>query len=783
MIRNYMTIALRNIKKHHIFSFINMVGLSVGMACVVLILIWIHYETGFEIFHNKANRIFRVAIENKASSPPARMVVTPPPMAPALAQEFPEIETSVRLSRGGGDKLFTCSNNHFYESFYAVDPGFFTVFSMDFILGDASKALLAPNSIVLSEKMAIKFFRNQDPLGKIIQFDGNTDLKVTGVIKNIPTNSHIQRDIFIPFETWGEIYQEPMDEWRYMCFYTYLLLKANADANKIEENFSSLAEKYGIPNTKIFLQPLKSIHLYSHYSGELGSNTHISTLVLLGSIALLILIIACINYMNLTTARSSSRTKEIGTRKVIGAHRLQIAQQFLGESMLMSLISLGISLVLVYLFMPIFNSLAERSLTLNWDILLQILPGILILVMFVGLFGGSYPAFLLSSLKPISIIKGSSKQKTRLRNVLVIFQFAISLILIIAALLVKSQLDYVKNKKMGFNKDQIVIVSLHDPGIRNNAGSVIEELKKNPRIQYAAASMHLPNEVGATTTATWPGKPADLRISIKASEAGYDFPDLYEINIDKGRKFSREFPSDESGAFLINQTAEKVLGDNFKLGMEFVHWRGKGKIVGVMQDYHHNSLHEEIKPLYVFLNPDRGNHLSIKIQGGDIPGTVGYIQDTIKKFSPHYPFEYHFFDDLFNMTYLSEQKIEKVFTVFSIIAVFIACMGVFGLSTFLADQKRKEIGIRKVLGASASKIVYLLSRDLVWLVLIANLIGWPVVYYAMNRWLQNFAYRTNINPAIFLLSAALILLVSLGTLSFQAIKAAVSNPVDSLRYE
>jgi putative ABC transport system permease protein len=336
---------------------------------------------------------------------------------------------------------------------------------------------------------------------------------------------------------------------------------------------------------------------------------------------------------------------------------------------------------------------------------------------------------------------------------------------------------------MGFNRDQIVVVPLRDPGVRQNVGPVIAELKRNPGILYAAASMHLPNEVGATTTASWTGRPEALMITFKASEAGYDFAELYGITIVQGRNFSREFPSDESGAFLVNESARKVLGEHFQLGMEFDHWRGNGKVVGVMQDYHHNSLHEEIRPLYVFLNPYRGLQLSMKIQGGDIPETIGFVRETFTKFSPRYPFEYHFFDSLFDMTYLNEQKMERMLAIFSMIAVFIACMGVFGLSTFMADQKRKEIGIRKVLGAPVSNIVYLLSRDLVRLVLLANLIGWPVAYYAMSRWLQNFAYRTQVNPVIFLLAALLTLAVSLGTLSFQSIKAATADPVDSLRYE
>ncbi len=784
-----MKVTLRTIRRHKGFSFINIVGLAVGMTCVVIIMLWVQFETNFDKHHEKADRIFRVANESHAYPPPTKMVVTPPPMSPALVQEFPEIEASARVSRGGGNKLFSYADKHFYESYYAVDPSFFKIFTVDFLDGDAGTAFSDPYSIVLSEKMAEKFLGNQDPLGEIIQFDEKTDLTVTGVFKNMPSNSHLIKDIFVPFETWGELSDEPLDAWMYWSFYTYILLKPNTNTQEIEAKFAAFTEKHGIPKAKLFLQPLLSIHLHSHYVGEISPNTHVSTLLLFGSIAVLILIIACINFMNLTTARSSTRLKEVGTRKVIGAHRSQIARQFLGESLLMSLFSLGLALLLAQLFLPFFNSLAGRQLILDGESLTRLLPGILVLVVFVGLFAGSYPAFLLSSFRPITVLKGSSgrgSQKARMRNILVIVQFSVTLVLLISTFLVKSQLDYIKESEIGFDKDQIVIVPLNDENLRMNVAPVLEELKRSPRILYAVPSMHLPSDVGASTTVKWLGKPEDVQIWVKVGEIGYDFTELYGIEIVKGRSFSREFPSDENGAFLVNEKAVKVIGDDFHLGMKLSHWGSKepfGQVVGVMKDFHLNSLHEEIQPLYFYLNPNRGLQLSIKIQGGNIPEAIGFIGETIKKFSPRYPFEYRFFDDIFNTAYINEQRMERMFTVFSLIAIFIACMGVFGLSAFIAEQKRKEIGIRKVLGASVSKIVYLLSRDLVWLVLFANLIGWPVAYYAMNRWLQNFAYRTNISLGIFFLSALLTLMVSLGTVSFQAIKAALANPVDSLRYE
>ncbi len=791
MFRNHLKVTLRTILRHKGFSFINIVGLAVGMASVIIIMLWVRYETSFDTQHEKAERIFRVAIgeEPEGEKPQTKIVVTPPPLSPALLADFPEITASTRLSRESSNKLFSYKDKHFLDSCYAVDPSFFRIFTYFFLRGDANTVFNDPYSIVLSERMAKKLFADQDPLGEIIQFDQKADLTVTGIIKDVPANSHLQRDIFIPFETWGKIYEEPMDHWRYMSFHTYVLLDPGADPHELEAKFPAFTQKYGLPEANLFLQPLLSIHLHSHYIGELGPNTHISTLILMGSIAVLILLIACINYMNLTTARASARMKEVGTRKVIGAFRSQIARQFLGESTVMALFSFVISLLIAYLFLPYFNTLADRHLALNGQSFLQILPGVLVLVIIVGLFAGSYPALFLSSLKPISMLRSGNRRgphKTRLRNILVILQFSVSLVLIIATFLVKKQLDFVRDKEMGFDRDQIVVIPLREAKIRQNVGTVLEELKRNPQILYAASSMHLPNQVDASTLFKWQGKPEEPKIWVKVSEVNYDFTELYGIKIVKGRSFSRQFPSDESGAFLINESAMKIMGDDFRLGIGLSHWGSpepSGHIVGVMKDFHLNSLHEEIQPLYFFLNPNRGNYLSIKVQGGNIPETIGFIRQTMAKFSPFYPFDYRFFDDIFNAAYLNEQKLEKMFSLFAIIAIFIACMGVFGLSAFMAEQKRKEIGIRKVLGASAAKIVYLLSKDLVRLVLIANALAWPVAYYAMNRWLQNFAYRTPIGIGIFILSAFLALMVSFGTLSFQVLKAALANPTDSLKYE
>jgi putative ABC transport system permease protein len=411
MFYNYMKVTLRTIRRHKGFSFINIAGLAVGMACVVIILLWVQYELSFDKHHEKAERIFRVASESHAHTSPTKMVVTPPTMSSALLQEFPEIEASTRVIDGWSNMLFSFGDKYFFEPFYAVDPSFFGIFTSDFIKGDPGSALNDPYSIVLSEDRARKFFGNQNPIGQIIQFEEHTDFTVTGVIKNMPLNSHLKNtDIFIPFETFAKLCDGNLDSWKYWSYYTYILLKQDVNPQETEAKFPAFTEKHGIPEQKLFLQPLLSIHLHSHFIGEISPNIHVTTLLLFGFIAVLILIIACINYMNLTTARSTARVKEVGTRKVVGAHRSQISRQFLGESIIMALFSLVISFFLVYFFLPYFNSLAGHHLTLNGESILQILPGIILLVLFVGIFAGSYPAILLSSFKPITVLKGGARK-------------------------------------------------------------------------------------------------------------------------------------------------------------------------------------------------------------------------------------------------------------------------------------------------------------------------------------------------------------------------------------
>ncbi len=796
MFKNYMQIAWRNLKRHKAYSFINITGLAIGLACCVMIMLWIQNELSYDRYHQHADDIYRVARDiTEGTLQGQKAITTSPPLAPALRDGFPEIVEVTRIARRG-DRLFSYGQSHFLErDFFFADNSIFKIFTFSFIKGDKTTALNIPNSLVISESMAEKYFGDEDPIGKIIILDEKTDFVVTGVIREMPSNSHFVANIILPFETIAKIEGIDLSNWGWNGFYTYVLLHPNANRDALESKFETMLQEYQrqgfyfLRRERLFLQPLKSIHLQSHFRGEISPNIHVSTLILFGTIAFLILLIACINYMNLVTARSSFRLREIGTRKVVGAHQSQIAKQFLGESIFAALFSLGISIILVELFLPLFNRFAGRQLALDGGSFIRILPAILILVLFVGLIAGSYPAFYLSSLNPINVLKGSTgirPKRSRLRNALVVFQFSISIILIFATLQVKDQLHFIRNKEMGYDRDHIVILTMIDSEARKRLLALKEELKRNPEILNISSSQFLPNDVRSSTWINWPTKPEGLVIPIHAGEVDYDFIDLYGIEIVQGRNFSREFSSDRNGAFLINESAMKALGPEFHLGMDFGHWgspESSGKVVGVMKDFHFLSLHEEIKPLYLFLNPDVNWRLSIKIRGGNIRETLQFMGETMKKFSPHYPFEYRFFDEEFNRVYQTEQKIESIISIFALIAIFIACLGVFGLAAFTAEQKTKEIGIRKVLGASVSEIVYLLTRDLIRWVVLANIIAWPVAFYAMQRWLQNFAYRTNISAATFILSGLLALCIAVSTFSFQTFKAAAANPVDSLRYE
>ncbi len=804
MLRNYILIAFRNIKRNKIYSFINIAGLSVGMACFLLIALYVQYEFSFDRFNDNYDRIYRVIMEQPKERMGKKLYATTPGAAgPAIESEIPEVVSASRFTETS-EVMVSIKNNSYSENngFY-TDPGTLTIFTLPLISGNQETALNDPYSIVLSKKTAEKYFGEEEPVGKIIkmkfgQTDHYVDLMVTGVMKNIPENSHFKTDFFLSYKTLASIKNKNLDVWYGIAGYTYCLLRQDTDPNEVESKFKALLHKYLYKNkevsdksrSKLLLQPLKRIHLYSDINFDMinKNSASINYIYLFSLIAFLVLLIACVNYINLVTARSTQRGKEIVVRKVVGAHKKQLVKQFLGESIVLTVLAFTISIIIVLSVLPAYNSFVERELSFNLIKNVKFIPWIISLLLFTGAAAGSYPALYISSFSPVKILKGalkSSSKSTLIRNSLVLLQFSISIILISCALIVKNQLKFIKNKDLGYSRGQIIILNTSDSETFNNLALIKNKIQKSPDIIHVSSSSSLPNNIQYQNMANWPGKPKDQRLRIFLSIVDYDYIDLFGMNIIEGRKFSKDFPSDGNGAFILNESAVKALGWNNPLEKELTHWNGKtGKVVGVVKDFHFHSLHRKIIPLYLYLNPDRNNYyLSIKITGSRIPETINFLRDTFAEYSPNYPFQYTFFDEVFDKAYRAEQRMDTIFSFFAFIAIVIACLGLFGLAAFTVGQRTKEIGIRKVLGASSSSIFFLLSKEFTKWVLLANIIAWPIAWYAMNRWLQNFAYKTGLGIDIFIFASLAVLFIALLTISFQSVKASGSNPADSLKYE
>jgi putative ABC transport system permease protein len=787
MFTNYLLVTIRNLKKNKIYSLLNIIGLAVGMTAFILIALYIQYELSFDKYHDKADRIYRVVREGRTCSPA--------PLAPALAEKIPEVESAARIFRSS-NSLISNEQDHFLEdSFYWADPEIFNIFSIPFKSGDPGQALNEPYTILLSEKAARKYFGHADPIGKTLTISERYEFMVAGVFYDMPANSHFVMDLVVPYKTYFRITDNDIDSWSSNHSYTYLLLDEAADPSEMESKISPFIEiplykaaGYEEPFPKVYsIQPLTEIHLHSHRMQEIEVNNDIKYIFLFSAVAFLILFIACINYMNLATAQSLRRGKEVGLRKVVGAQKRQLIVQFLGESVAMTLIAMVAAITTVLLVLPAFNSLVERQLSLNPLQNPALILGLVVITLIVGLFAGSYPAVRISDFKPISVLRGTfakSKRGSSLRNVLVFIQFAITIILIICTTVIRKQLKFIKTVDMGYTKEQIITLPVRGSSINENLQSIKTELLKYSGITAVSFSDRLPNNIDTFTSRDWTGRNPEEPIPIFYNSADCDFTDLYDLEIVQGRSFSRDFLSDEGGAFLVNETAVKVAGWESPIGRSFTHWNGQtGKIVGVLKDFHLRSLHSPIEPLYVYLDTGNFSNLSIKIGTADIPATLDYVEGVMKNFSPAYPFSISFFDEVFERAYFTEQRMARIFGAFAFLAIFIACLGLFGLTVFAAELRTREIGIRKVLGASDSNIIFLLSKEFLRWVFLANLIAWPIAFYAMNRWLQNFAYRTHIGIAVFLISGGAALAIAALTVSYQSIKSARTNTADTLRYE
>jgi putative ABC transport system permease protein len=785
MFRNYFLIALRSINRQKMYSALNIVGLAVGLAAFILIALYVQNELSFDQHHQNSDRIYRVVRDGRA--------MTPAPLGAALADNFSEVEAVTRIIQDK-NTLISREDSHFLEQeFYWAGSDVFKVFTLPFVFGDPDTALLGPSSIVISQSAAKKYFNEQNPLGKSLNINDKMDYKITGVFADMPAASHFVMDFIVPYEDYFRVTQNDISKWQSNFTYTYFLLREGADPVALEGDIHRvievpLFEKFGVDKPypqMYFIQTMTDIHLKSHNMQEISVNNDMTYIYLFSSIALLILFIACINYVNLATARSTRRGKEVGLRKVVGARRFQLVQQFLGESFLIILVALSLGILLVELVLPVFNNLVERQLSLQAMTEPQFLWVLVLTVVLVSLLAGGYPAVKISAFKPILAIKGvfSKGVKGRnLRNILVLFQFSITTVLFICTLTINEQLDFVNDYDVGYNKNNVITLTIRDSAVRKNIAAVKSELLNNPEVIGVSASASLPNNIDTFTNKVLNSEFPDKETTIFYNTADYDFAELFGIDIEQGRNFSRDHQSDEKGVFLVNQAAVRAAGWESPLGQTMTHWSGEqGQIVGVMKDFHLHSLHSAIEPLYIFLAPQNFSHLSIKVKPGSVPATLEFIQGTMKEFSPSFPFEYAFFDEEYSRAYHPEQQMVNVFSSFAILAVIVACIGLFGLTAFAAQQRTKEIGIRKILGASVSKITMLLSREFVHWVVLANLIAWPIAYLAMEIWLQNFAVRIDQGFSNFVGSAAMTFVIAVLTVSVLSVRSATANPGKALR--
>jgi putative ABC transport system permease protein len=802
MFKNYLKIAIRNIRKQKGYAFINIAGLAIGMACCILIILYIAHELSYDRFHENSDRIFRIGINAKISGSPLLAPLSNAPSPLVLKQDYPEVLDAVRIRSPFpvSKTLVKYEDKKFYvDGVLYADNSFFDVFTFPMINGDSKTALKTAYSVVLTEEIAFRYFGDDDPLGKVLKFNEREDFTVTGVIKNVPRNSHFTFSMLCSFETLYARDREAMENWYNWNLYAYLLLPEEYDYRQLEKKFPAFIEKHLGEELKAiggemkyFLQPLTSIHLHSNLQFELSGNSSILYVYIFGAIALFILVIACINFMNLATARSANRAKEVGLRKVVGAKRKELIKQFLGESLVYSFFSLLIALALVELALPFFRSFSGIDLRLSYASLGWLIPGFLGLILFVGVVAGSYPALFLSRFQPVRVLKGSLKAGTassRFRSLLVVAQFVISISLIIGTAIILNQLNYMKNTSLGFDKEKVLVVEIMDRSILQSLDSIKTELKRIPGVLNVAASSIVPGEFPDHQIYLPEGFSEKQAQVMESMNVDHDFIPTLGIEIVDGRNFSAEFKTDSGETVLINETAAKKfgwddpVGKTIKVPISYDLEMGTRRIIGVVKDFHLASLHKTIGPLVISNSPGYLNSIAIKISHENSGHTIDLIRERWRKIHPDRPFEYYFLGDSFDSQYDSEERLSDLVASFAGLAIFIACLGLFGMASFAAEQRTKEIGIRKVLGASVPGVVALISKDFLKIVGIANIVAWPLAYFIMKRWLQSFAYRTSIELGVFILAGFLALVITLITVSYQAIRAAIANPVDSLRYE
>lgn len=806
MIRNYLRIALRNITKYKSFSIINIVGLAVGIACCIAIVLFVRDELSFDRFNKDADQIYRIHFHAFFNGKDANLAVSAAPLEPTLFRDFPEVISATRIVNFGFPVLRYKDKAFSEERFYWADSTFFDVFTAHFIEGNPKTALTQPNTVVITEAMAKKYFGGEDPMGKILNADKLRDYIITGIVDGFPSNSHFQFDFL------GSLASYPVSRdqrWLSNNYYTYAMLREGTDASAFEKKMNEDLRQYIGPQLKgatgltidqlesagnkigFYLQALTSIHLHSHLDYEMEPNSDVSYVYIFSAIAVSILLIACINFMNLSTARSERRAKEVGIRKTLGSNRGRLVAQFMAESTIVSLIAVFLAVGIVELLLPIFDSISGKHLSLGLFSNVYTIPLLVLAAAFVGLVAGSYPSFYLSSFQPVQILKsdgGKGNRKSLLRSTLVVSQFVVSIALFVSTLVIYNQLKYIQDKNLGFDKEQVVIINKTDD-IGAQLGSFKQELLGNPNVISVSNSTAIPgNQSGDNVFQPEGGTSSDAQ-DIRTLACDVDFARTYQIQLASGRFFSMDHPSDSS-AFVLNEAAVRALRLKDPIGKILQDLPGPGvvrkyEIIGVVKDFNYESLHQRVRPLAMslFHFVGFGKFVAVRIAPSDVQKTISFLETTWKKYAGNEAFEYNFLDENLQHLYRADIRTSQIAAVFSILAIFIACLGLLGLAAFITEQRTKEIGIRKVLGASVSEVVALLSAQFAKWVLIANVVAWPLAYYIMNDWLRNFAYKTEISIWIFAAAGVLALVIALLTVSSHAIKAAMANPVESLRYE
>lgn len=798
MFKNYLLIATRNLSKNLGYTSINVFGLAIGLACCLLVTLYIRFETSFENFHENKASLYRYVSRYERDGQMRMQTNLPPGMAPLLANHFPEVELYTRFGEIDERPLMVFDKQPLdAKRFVMADAGFFEMFTFPLIQGDAKTVLTRPFTIAIAKSVADKYFPGGDALGKTIRFDNEFDFEVSGVFEDVPANSHLQFTYVSSFPTMGKVLEkrynwpaerllENLDAWNYSAYF-YIPNAADPDelAKRMDQKFTEArGDKYNANVTGDWLQPLEEIHFTKGIRNDVANGDK-STIYIFSAVALLILIIACFNFMNLSTARAMKRAKEVGLRKVMGAFRHQLIRQFLGETLIMVSIALVLGIVLLELMVPMFNSLVGQHLkveyfTQNSFIWIFILAGLL-----TGVLAGSYPAFYLSSFNPARVLKGETGRSGNagLRKVLTVMQFGVAIFLLIATFAVFKQMSYVRDTDLGFNEESIIYFA-PPTELYNRKEAFRQNLLQHSVIQSATFSNGTPGMSNSTWGYNFPDQKIEGQ-SMNTMIIDFDYLKTYGLEIVQGRNISSEFSTDSSDAYLVNETAVRDLMLENPIGttIQATDGHGVGKIVGVVKDFHYRSLHKKIEPLV--LRHDQNNMwcMSVKFSEGALKDGLAVVEAEWKKIVPDYPFNYEFVDDTISQQYKADQNTGILLTSFAALAIIIACLGLLGLTAFMTEQRKKEIGVRKVLGASVSSVVMLLSKDFSKLIVIAFLIVVPVAWYAVNQWLNDFAYKVEISPLVYIGAGLSILLVAFVSMAYQSIKAAVVNPSDTLRNE